>query len=360
MTSKAPPVTRDLAAVAPPVRPGGLLRRGSSGHDGVRAALAQPARPLEPELRSGLGARRGSDFGHVRVHADDAAAASAAQLGADAYTVGSAIVFGAGRYKPGSPAGRRLIAHELAHVGQQPGHSATLPDTLPVDPSPAAERSARAAGEVGAGARDRGALAGPAIQRQTDEGPKPKGATTPPAVEKTTPKDDQHKSQPAPKPTAGVDPAPAKDDAHKAAPAPTLPAPQPGSGGSPNLLFQKHLLTLPGMETPPYATPGASAGLLPPLPPLPQWVFDMAPKENPDAWFARDLTRSPLLDKLPKVSRKWILDWAKGVKFHPPDSPSVLPPWEGKQPEFDPLKGQHMISGPTFKWDFPWEKKGEK
>jgi len=347
MTSKAPPVARDHAAVAPPVPHGGLLRRGSPGHDGVRAALAGPARPLQPELRGALGARAGRDFGHVRVHADDTAAASAAQLGADAYTVGSSVVFGAGRYAPGTPAGWRLIAHELAHVAQQGGHGGPLPDALPVDPSAAAEASARVAADVGARADGRGALAGPAIQRQTADRPKPKETKPPPVVQKTAPKDDEHKPKPAPKPVTAADPAPAKDDAHKAAPAPTLPSPQPRPGDPPNLLFQKHLLTLPDMPSPEAA----------PLPPLPPWLFEQLAKEGPDAWFARDLRRSPLLDALGDPYHKWILDWAKDVKFHPPDSPSVLPPWEGRQPEFDKVPGQHLYSGPSLHWDFPWEKK---
>ncbi|MDQ6775607.1 MAG: DUF4157 domain-containing protein [Actinomycetota bacterium] len=63
--------------------------------------------------------RLGYDFSHVRVHADGQAARSAAALGAAAYTLGPTIVFGQDRYRPGSPAGRRLLAHELAHTVQQ-------------------------------------------------------------------------------------------------------------------------------------------------------------------------------------------------------------------------------------------------
>ena len=63
--------------------------------------------------------RLGHDFSQVRVHADERAAASARAVGALAYTAGSQIVFGAGRYAPESPAGRTLLAHELAHVIQQ-------------------------------------------------------------------------------------------------------------------------------------------------------------------------------------------------------------------------------------------------
>jgi hypothetical protein len=63
--------------------------------------------------------RLGHDFGQVRVHADAKAAASARALNARAFTFGREIVFGAGQYAPQTAAGRRLLAHELAHVVQQ-------------------------------------------------------------------------------------------------------------------------------------------------------------------------------------------------------------------------------------------------
>jgi len=59
------------------------------------------------------------DFSRVRIHNDSAAAESARAIDAQAYTVGSHIVFGAGTYKPRTPAGNELLAHELAHVAQQ-------------------------------------------------------------------------------------------------------------------------------------------------------------------------------------------------------------------------------------------------
>ena len=59
------------------------------------------------------------DFSHVRIHADEDAARSARDLHATAYTIGQHIVFAAGQYRPSSSDGRRLLAHELAHVVQQ-------------------------------------------------------------------------------------------------------------------------------------------------------------------------------------------------------------------------------------------------
>ena len=61
----------------------------------------------------------GHDFGAVRVHDGPAADRSARAVAADAYTVGGDVVFAAGRYQPGTDAGRRTLAHELAHVVQQ-------------------------------------------------------------------------------------------------------------------------------------------------------------------------------------------------------------------------------------------------
>ena len=63
--------------------------------------------------------RFGHDFGTVRVHTDARADASARAVNARAYTVGADVVFASGQYRPGSPDGQRLIAHELTDVLQQ-------------------------------------------------------------------------------------------------------------------------------------------------------------------------------------------------------------------------------------------------
>ena len=81
--------------------------------------ISGPGQALEGSARGFFEPRFGYDFSRVRVHADPRAAASARALGARAYTVGANIVFGPGRYQPGSESGRRLLAHELAHVRQQ-------------------------------------------------------------------------------------------------------------------------------------------------------------------------------------------------------------------------------------------------
>jgi len=63
--------------------------------------------------------RFGHDFGPVRIHTGGAAAESAEAINARAYTVGRDVVFGSAQFKPETPAGKLLLAHELTHVVQQ-------------------------------------------------------------------------------------------------------------------------------------------------------------------------------------------------------------------------------------------------
>jgi hypothetical protein len=88
-----------------------------SVHDVVRS----PGQPLDPATRAFMEPRFGYDFSRVRVHSGASAEQSAQDVNAHAYTVGHNMVFGAGRFAPGTLAGRRLIAHELTHVVQQSG-----------------------------------------------------------------------------------------------------------------------------------------------------------------------------------------------------------------------------------------------
>ena len=103
-SSKATPSTGTMASEAPDI---------------VHEVLRAPGKPLDEATRAVFEPRLGHDFSRVRVHADGEAAKSARRLGARAYTVGHKIVFGAGRFAPEAHEGRRLIAHELAHVVQQ-------------------------------------------------------------------------------------------------------------------------------------------------------------------------------------------------------------------------------------------------
>jgi hypothetical protein len=89
--------------------------------DEVTDVVGSPGRPLESSVQETMEEHFGEDFGGVRIHTGRRAAASAQAVDARAYTVGHNIVFGQREYAPESPAGQRLLAHELAHVVQQRG-----------------------------------------------------------------------------------------------------------------------------------------------------------------------------------------------------------------------------------------------
>jgi hypothetical protein len=128
----------------------GLLQRTERNSEGrsrnnsflpasVHQVLQSPGQPLDTATRAFMEPRFGYNFSQVRVHTDDLAAESARAVNAHAYTVGQNVVFAAGHYAPATAAGRRLMAHELAHVVQQNGDTAGLPWNLPIGSAEGAE-----------------------------------------------------------------------------------------------------------------------------------------------------------------------------------------------------------------------------
>jgi hypothetical protein len=81
------------------------------------------------------------------VHADADADLLASAVAARAFTTGTDIFFAAGQYRPDTPTGDRLLAHELAHVVQQRGASTSGPLTVST-PQDALERDAEAAADL--------------------------------------------------------------------------------------------------------------------------------------------------------------------------------------------------------------------
>jgi hypothetical protein len=91
-----------------------------AGHarSAVQRAVAEPGAPLPTGLRDFFGHRMRASFDHVRVHTGAEAARAARSLSARAFTVGRDVVFGAEEFRPETPSGQRLIAHELVHTIQ--------------------------------------------------------------------------------------------------------------------------------------------------------------------------------------------------------------------------------------------------
>jgi hypothetical protein len=116
---------------------------------GVRR-LVGDGKPLPGPLRSEAEGRFGTSLAHVRIHDGPTAHELARSSLARAVTVGPDIVFGAGQYRTGSPHGRELLGHELAHVVQQTGRRRSA-----VPAGAAHEAAAEASGRAFAGGSGR-------------------------------------------------------------------------------------------------------------------------------------------------------------------------------------------------------------
>ncbi len=145
--------TKSSAQVSPSV-----TQATQAGIDGMRGG----GRPLPAPLREGLEPRFGRDFSAVRIHADSRAAGLARSLSARAFTVGGDIAFARGEYRPGTPAGDRLLAHELTHVVQQ-----GMAGPQAVSSSAGAGQDRRSGGSAPGPTLSPAAAGGPATVRRT-------------------------------------------------------------------------------------------------------------------------------------------------------------------------------------------------
>ena len=133
-----------------------LLGRQSSGQG------------LEAKTRAEMEYAFGADFSGVQVHRDSESRAAAETLHAKAFTRGTDIYLGSEAPAPETPAGKKLLAHELAHVVQQQNAVNVEPARVS-RPAEKAESDAEAAAHSAVQGRtahvpDGGAV--PAIQRQ--------------------------------------------------------------------------------------------------------------------------------------------------------------------------------------------------
>lgn len=104
------------AAAAEVGREGGALSAGLT-------ADIESQRGRGSALPAGVRRRMESAFGHelgdVSIHTGDKAARLSSAVSAKAFTTGNDIFFGAGQFRPDTPAGEHMLAHELAHTQQQ-------------------------------------------------------------------------------------------------------------------------------------------------------------------------------------------------------------------------------------------------
>lgn len=111
----------------------------------VPEVLHSEGKPLDSATRNTMESYFNRDFSQVRTHTDTKAARSAEVIDARAYSLGQDIVFGEGAFAPDETEGKKLLAHELAHVTQQTDESTELPtspDSLSVGNEADAEEHA--------------------------------------------------------------------------------------------------------------------------------------------------------------------------------------------------------------------------
>jgi hypothetical protein len=164
----------------------------------IQRAAADGGTPLPDGVRGHMEHAFGSDFSAVRVHTGPTAHHLASGLRARAFTSGSDLFFRSGAYQPATPAGDRLLAHELAHVVQQAGHPQRAAiDAGAADPQEAAAEAAaeqavssERVSEEATGQQTRA----PAVQRQLTR-------ERPPDAPKRLPPPDVTGSLPTPPPS---------------------------------------------------------------------------------------------------------------------------------------------------------------
>jgi predicted deacylase len=112
--------------------------------DSIEQALGTAGTAVDATTANRFHIATGEDVSDVQVHAGPAAANSARELQALAYTVGRHVVLSTHAGSPQAPAGQRLLNHELTHVVQQRSSSTgPQPTGLTVDhPGDPADREA--------------------------------------------------------------------------------------------------------------------------------------------------------------------------------------------------------------------------
>jgi hypothetical protein len=87
--------------------------------DAVEQTLQTPGQTLRDEIKTDMEDGFGYDFSNVKIHDDNLAHKSSADINAYAYTYQNHIAFAQGQYQPETDSGKKLLAHELTHVVQQ-------------------------------------------------------------------------------------------------------------------------------------------------------------------------------------------------------------------------------------------------
>lgn len=120
-------LNRSFALEAPTAVVGVRCRPEGSDNDiisappSVERVLGRAGKKLDQPTQHDMARRFGHDFSTVRIHSDSATDDATSEIGARAFACGTHIAVRQRDYAPQTAFGRRLLAHELAHVVQQSG-----------------------------------------------------------------------------------------------------------------------------------------------------------------------------------------------------------------------------------------------
>jgi hypothetical protein len=125
----------------------GLPTQLDASHVAAFAAMSElgEGHALDLGTRARFEPVLGRSLSHVRIHADARGDHAARGVHARAVAVGSHIAFRSGSFRPGTPEGDALLAHELVHTEQQRGHALGARPGATRAPETEADRHAGAA-----------------------------------------------------------------------------------------------------------------------------------------------------------------------------------------------------------------------
>ncbi len=120
---------------------GGVIGPAGGDVDDAMAARIRSSsgggRPLDATTMGTMQGAFQTDLSAVRIHR---ASDLPAQVGALAFTLGSDVHFSPGQYRPTTPGGQWLLAHELTHVIQQSSTSSSTAQAYAIDRRPIIRR----------------------------------------------------------------------------------------------------------------------------------------------------------------------------------------------------------------------------
>lgn len=99
----------------------GSQTTANAGLSGRIEGSSGKGKPMAEKTRMEMEQAFGVNFTGVNIHTGANAVQMNRELGAQAFTHGKDVYFNAGKYRPESADGKRLLAHELTHVVQQGG-----------------------------------------------------------------------------------------------------------------------------------------------------------------------------------------------------------------------------------------------